>query len=293
MHSMTAAQFLSPQQINQLPSSPADHRVHYGSGPLQFGDLRLPQTLGRHPVAVVIHGGCWKSRHGDLIADLQNTAALASALTGLGIATWNIEYRRIDNPGGGWPGTFTDVANAIDYLRVLAQAYPLDVTRVVIIGHSAGGHLGTWVAARHRLPQHSPLFSQEPLRVEGVVNLAGPADLERFLPMQSQVCGEPVITRLLGGSPSEVPERYRQASPSHLLPLRVQQVLITGAQDNVVPPWLGQKYAEEAKQVGDEVSFVVVDNAAHFEVIAPGSVAWLQVEQAVLSMIQLQKGTSK
>jgi acetyl esterase/lipase len=293
IHSMAEAQFLGPQQINQLPSAPADHRVHYGSGPLQFGDLRLPQTSGRHPVAVVIHGGCWKSRHGDLIADLQNTAALSSALTSFGIATWNIEYRRIDNPGGGWPGTFADVAHAIDYVRVLAQAYPLDVTRVVIIGHSAGGHLGTWAAARHRLPQHSPLFSKEPLRVEGVVNLAGPADLKSFLPMQSEVCGEPVITHLLGGSPSEVPERYRQASPSHLLPIRVQQVLITGAQDNVVPPWLGQKYAEEAKKVGDDVSFVVVDNASHFEVIAPGSVAWPQVEQAVLSMMKLKKGTSK
>jgi len=131
------------------------------------------------------------------------------------------------------------------------------------------------------------------LRVEGVVNLAGPADLESFLPMQSEVCGEPVITHLLGGSPSEVPERYRQASPSHLLPIRVQQVFITGAQDNVVPPWLGQKYAEEAKKVGDDVSFVVVDNASHFEVIAPGSVAWPQVEQAVLSMMKLPKGTSK
>ena len=101
IHSMAEAQFLGPEQINQLPSSPADHRIHYGSDPLQFGDLRLPQTSRPHPVAVVIHGGCWKSKHGTLVADLQNTAALSSTLTNLGIATWNIEYRQIDNPGGG------------------------------------------------------------------------------------------------------------------------------------------------------------------------------------------------
>ncbi|HXG23612.1 MAG TPA: alpha/beta hydrolase [Chthonomonadales bacterium] len=292
-HSIAEAQFLGPQQVNKLPSSPADHRIHYGSDPLQFGELRLPQSSGRHPVAVVIHGGCWKSRHGDLIADLQNTAALSSALTSLGIATWNIEYRQTDNPGGGWTGTFQDVANAIDYLRVLAKSYPLDLKRVVVVGHSAGGHLGTWAAARHRLPKRSPLLSKEPLRVVGVVNLAGPTDLESIVPIQTQLCGAPVITSLIGGSPSEVPERYRQASPSKLLPIGVKQVLITGAQDKLVPPQWGQKYEEEAKKARDDVSFVAVENASHFEVIAPGSVAWPKVEEAVLSMLRLKRRTSK
>ncbi|AFY93296.1 esterase/lipase [Chamaesiphon minutus PCC 6605] len=203
---MAAAQFLNPQQIDRLPSSPADRRIHYGSEPFQFGDLRLPQAPGSHPVAVVIHGGCWKYRHGDLTADLQNTAALSSALTSHGIATWNIEYRQIDLPGGGWTGTFEDVANAIDYLRVLAKPYTLDLDRVAIVGHSAGGHLGTWAAARHRLPQQSHFLFKEPLRVVGVVNLAGVVDLETFLPMQNQACGEPAITTLIGGSPTEVPD---------------------------------------------------------------------------------------
>ena len=291
--SMAEAQFFGPQQVNRLPSSPADHRIHYGSDPLQFGELRLPQSSGRHPVAVVIHGGCWKSRHGDLIADLQNTVPLSSALTSLGIATWNIEYRQTDNPGGGWPGTFEDVANAIDYLRVLAEVYPLDMNRVAVIGHSAGGHLGTGAAARYRLPNGSPLFSKEPLPIVGVVNLAGPTDLESILPIQSQLCGAPVITNLIGGSPSEVPERYRKASPSNLLPISVKQVLITGAQDKLIPAWWGQKYEEAAKKVGDDVSFTAVENASHFEVIAPGSVAWPKVEEAVLSILKLNRGTLK
>ena len=289
--SISEAQFLGPQQVNALPSSPADHRVQYGSGPFQFGDLRLQKTSQRHPVAVVIHGGCWKSKHGDLTADLENMSALSSALTNLGIATWNIEYRQIDNPGGGWPGTFDDVANAVDYLRVLAKSYPLDLTRIVVVGHSAGGQLGTWAAARHRLSPKSPLFSTNPLRVTGVVNLAGPGDLANFLPLESRVCGDAVITNLMGGSPSEVPERYRDGSPSNLLPLGVKQVLIVGAQDKTVPPEVVKKYGEDARNKGDDIELTIVENASHFELIAPGSIAWRKVEEAVLLMLKPGKRT--
>jgi pimeloyl-ACP methyl ester carboxylesterase len=211
--------FLGPQQVNALPSVPPDHRIHYGRDAEQFGELRLPHGMpGRVPVAVVLHGGCWKARHGGLVADVENTAPLATALSELGIATWNLEYRRIDQPGGGWPGTFEDVARGVDYLRTLAASYPLDLTRVVIIGHSAGGHLGTWVAARKRLPRHSRFFAENPLPVRGIVNLAGPADLETFWPMERQACGDPVVTRLLGGSPAEVPERYGETSPQICCP---------------------------------------------------------------------------
>jgi acetyl esterase/lipase len=290
-HSISGAQFLRPQQVNALPSSPADHRIQYGSGPFQFGDLRLPKASHRHPVAVVIHGGCWKSKHGDLTADLENTSPLSSALTSLGIATWNIEYRQIDNPGGGWPGTFDDVAKAVDYLRVLAKSYPLDLTRVVVIGHSAGGHLGIWAAARQRLSQESPLFSTKPLRVTGVVNLAGPGDLENFLPLESLVCGDAVITNLMGGSPSDVPDRYRDGSPSNLLPIGVKQLLIVGAQDKTVPPEIVEKYREDARNKGDDVALTVVENTSHFELIAPGSIAWPTVEEAALLILKLRKPT--
>jgi acetyl esterase/lipase len=278
-----AGQFLGPQEVNELPTSPVDHRIRYGDDPEQFGDLRLPHSgSDRVPVAVVIHGGCWKAKHGSLVADLSNSAPLASALTALGIATWNIEYRRVDN-GGGWPGTFEDVANGVDHLRVLAQSYPLDLDRVVIVGHSAGGHLGTWAAARRRLPERSRFFSADALRIRGVVNLAGPADLEKFFPTQVEACGDSVITRLMGGSPNEVPDRYREASPSHLLPIGVRQIIITGAHDRLVPPALGRTYQEAAMAYGDDVTALVVPDAAHFEVIAPGSNAWSIVRAAVLS----------
>jgi acetyl esterase/lipase len=289
---MTEVQFLSPEQVDRLPSSPADRRIHYGSEPFQFGDLRLPSASATsHPVAVVIHGGCWTYRHGDLRAGLQNTAPLASALTHRGIATWNIEYRQIDIPGGGWTGTFEDAANAIDYLRVLAEPYALDLKRVLIVGHSAGGHLGTWAAARHRLPRQSHFLFEDPLSVAGVVNLAGVVDLEAILHCTAWV--EPAVTTLIGGSPAEVPDRYRLASPAHLLPLEVKQVLFYGAQDTAVPPWLGQQYADAARKTGDDVTFASIENTSHFELIAPGSEAGDLVVNAVLSMLKLKNKESE
>ncbi|MCX7594594.1 MAG: S9 family peptidase [Fischerella sp.] len=174
-------------------------------------------------------------------------------------------------------------------IRDRAKPYALDLNRVVIIGHSAGGHLGTWAAARHRLPKQSHFLFKEPLRVVGVVNLAGIADLEAFLPMQNQSCGEPVITTLIGGLPAEVPDRYRLASPSNLLPLGVKQILIYGAQDKVVPPWLGQQYMKAARKTGDDVTFASIENTSHFELIAPGSEVWYKVEEAVLAMLKLKK----
>jgi pimeloyl-ACP methyl ester carboxylesterase len=216
----SSAQLLRPQDVNNLPAAPADHRIRYGSDPLQFADLRLPTGKGPFPVAVIIHGGCWMK-----FADLQNTAPMSDALRHAGLATWNIEYRRVDNIGGGWPGTFNDVAAAVDHVKKIAKTYELDLTQVIVIGHSAGGHLALWAAARHRLPKNSPLFVEKPLRVRGAVDLAGPVNLRSFpAAHQKEVCGDVPITKLVGGLPSEVAQRYRDASPAELLPLGVKQI---------------------------------------------------------------------
>jgi hypothetical protein len=276
-------QLLRPQDVVKLPAAPADHRIQYGSDPLQFGDLRLPKTGGPHPVAVVIHGGCWITK----FADLQIMAPMSDALTKAGVATWNIEYRRVDSPGGGWPGTFLDIANAVDQLRQFAGQYRLDLKRVVVIGHSAGGHLALWAAARHRLPKSSLLFKANPLRVQGVINLAGPGNLKSMLPTQQRVCGDVPITKLVGGSPDEVAERYRDASPAEMLPLGIEQILIAGAKDRAVPPELGKEYEVMARQKGDKVLLTVVEEAGHFEVIAPGTPAWKTVEAAVLASLKI------
>src|ERR1044071_5234016 len=137
------------------------NRLTYGQDSLQFGDLRLPGAAGPNPAAIVVHGGFWRSTYG-----LDYIGPFCEALTASGLATWNLEYRRIGNTGGGWPGTFEDVAAGCDYLLSIAAESNLDLNRVIAIGHSAGGHLAMWLASR-----------KKPLA--GVISLAGVVDLRR------------------------------------------------------------------------------------------------------------------
>ena len=274
---------LSQQDVARLPVPPADHRIAYGPDPMQFGELRLPKGNGPHPLAIIVHGGCWLAA----FADLQLMAPLSDALTRAGVATWNIEFRSVDRPGGGWPNTMLDVGSAVDYSRELAGQHPIDLKRVVIVGHSAGGHLAQWAAARHRLSESSALFRKNALLVSGTIGLAAINDLQRYL-QESAGCGKS-IPRLLGGSPSDVPERYRQASPAEMLPLRVKQVLIIGAQDTIVRPEHNRTFAETARKSGDDVQLRVLEGAAHFDVIAPNSTAWPTIEAAVLSIVDVKK----
>lgn len=277
--------YLRPADINALPSKPADARIHYGPDKMEFADLRLPRGPGPFPVAIVLHGGCWVSK----FAGLQNTAALADALRDAGIATWNVEYRAEDNPGGGWPGTFADAARAADKLRDIAAQYSLDTTRVIAVGHSAGGHLALWLAARHRLPTSSPLYVEDPLQLRGVVILGGVADLAAFRDFGKTPCEGDVVGKLLGGGPDRVPGRYRQASPAEMLPLGVPQILIEGAEDETVPARFARAYAAAARRAGDKVRVIIVANSAHHEYNAPGAPPWPYIKQAVFSLLGIPK----
>ncbi len=279
------AQQISTREILELAPRAADHRLVYGSSPSSFGDLRLPVGKGPHPVIVLLHGGCWRD-----FVSLQYLDSLAEALTELGIATWNVEYRRVDSPDTAWPATFEDVAQATDFLRTIAPEYDLDLSRVLVPGHSAGGHLATWLAARPRVPRTSALSSANPLPIAGVVTLAGPADLEMFRTGDDQACGGEVVDRLMGGTPSEVPDHYAAGSPSRLLPIGVPQRLITGADDRIVPARYAESYAERARAAGDDVVVITVPNAAHFEPVSPWSSvrsdAWLVVARAVVELLR-------
>jgi acetyl esterase/lipase len=278
--SSASADLLKPREVDAIPSSPPDRTLAYGSDPNQFGQLFLPQGRGPFPVAVVIHGGCWKK-----FADLKNTVPMSDALRKAGIATWNIEYRRVDNEGGGWPGTYRDVGAAIDYLRTVADEYRLDLQHVVLVGHSGGGHLALWGAARRRLAESSALYMKDPLAVSAVVNLAGPGRLQTLEAQHLQkVCGSVPVTQLLGGEIDKVPERLREGSPADMLPLGVPQILITGSLDWLIPPAFGEEYIALATKAGDRAELTVIEGAGHFEIIAPGTPAWPTVEQAVLSL---------
>lgn len=278
------AQFLSSNDVDQLPSADPDHQIVYGDDPIQIADLRLPEGQPPHPVAVIIHGGCWLSK----IANFHNTSALSDALRRIGIATLNIEYRLVDNPGGGWPGTFLDVAHATDYLRVIAKTYKLDLERVIVIGHSSGGQLALWVAARHLISKENPLYIKNPLKVRGVIALGPATDLRSLEPTDEEICGDDVITKLVGGLPDEVPKRYQYASPIEFLPIDVPQTVIVGAQDMPILLEDSREYVAKAKSKGDDAQLIIVDQASHHEVVAPGSTAWLTVRSTVLSMLDLE-----
>ena len=264
-------------QIAALPVPPADQRIAYGSDSLQFGELRLPEGAGPHPVAIVIHGGCWRAEY-----DLAHISPLSAELTRNGIATWTLEYRRIGNDGGGWPGTFQDVAAGADHLRELAKGLPLDLDRVVAVGHSAGGHLALWLAARPGLPAGSALASSDPLRLSGVIGLAAIADLRRYAE-GSGYCNASVPL-LLGGGPGEVADRYALASPSERLPLGVPVRLVHGTGDKIVPIEQSREFATRAASRGDDAKFLPVEGAGHFDPIATSAPAWSTVLKSVLDL---------
>jgi acetyl esterase/lipase len=214
----------------------------------------------------VIHGGFWRSRYGRKLM-----RPIARDLAARGWAAWNIEYRRLGRlSGGGWPCTFDDVANAVD---VLADLPCLDLSRVVAIGHSAGGHLAMWAASRPGLPAEAPGASPR-VSVTAAVAQAGVVDLE--LAWRLQLSGG-VVGRLLGGSPEEQRDRYAVASPRARLPLGVPMLLTHGDRDEIVPPVMSERFAEAARGAGDDCHLRVHKDEDHFGHLDPDNPLWTEV----------------
>ncbi len=200
------------------PPSPV---VRYGDHPDQVANLHLPAAEGGpRPCVVLVHGGFWRERW-----DRTVMTALACDVAERGFAAWNLEYRRVGQDGGGWPGTLLDVAAGVD---ALAGVPEVDATRVVVVGHSAGGHLALWLAGRRRLSEGAP--GAQPLVLpRAVVAQAGVCDL---VAGAHDGLGGGAVMALLGGSPDDVPDRYAVASPAALLPLGVPQLLVHGLHDD-------------------------------------------------------------
>lgn len=253
--------------------------IAYGDEPLQFGALYLPDGAGPHPLVILIHGGFWHAPY-----RLSLMTGLAEDLARRGIAAWNIEYRSVGDAGGGWPGTLLDVARAADHIEELAPTHNLDLRRVVAVGHSAGGHLALWLAARRHIAGNSILASKntEPLALSGVVSQAGAMDLEHTWRLN---LGDGAAAELLGGSPAEVPERYAAASPAALLPLGIPQVLIHGTRDDRVPLEVSHAYARKAAAAGDHVSLIELPGADHFVLIDPASAAWATTVEQIQKLL--------
>jgi acetyl esterase/lipase len=275
LSSQTSAQSLGAGNIDLLPVTKPTLVERYGAEHLQFGELRLPNGPGPFPVAVIIHGGCWTKG----FATLRNTAPIASALANKGLATWNIEYRQVGDIGGGWPGSFSDWGAAVDHLRRLSERFPLDLKRISVVGHSAGAHAALWIAARERLTAKDELGVANPLGVESVFAIDGPADLEAFVGFDAKICGRSVIAPFMGGTPAERPDRYAQGSPARMLPFSARQFLISTV---VLRPSEALDYAKKAASSGNRIQVLHIDTG-HFEVIAPGRVEWASIEGLILA----------
>lgn len=276
-----AAKPISWKQLAAIPQPPAGERIAYGPAPQQFGELRVPVGEGRFPVAVLIHGGCWLAAY-----DYQYFNHLAAALAAQGVATWTIEYRRIGDEGGGWPNTLLDVAKATDYLRSIAKTHAIDVSHVVSIGHSAGGQLALWLGARHKLGLKSPLYLPTPLALKGVVGLAPITDLAIYRIGAPDSCNASV-DQLMGGTPTEVPRRYAEASPRALLPLGVPQWLVQGGKDPIVSLVSVTTYAKAARIAGDEGTVSVDPDLGHFDPAVPQTALGEVAMAAVLNLLGL------
>lgn len=280
---MTAPErpLLTRDDLLALPFAPPDACYAYGPHVDQVADLYLPGPgtptgAGPCPVALLLHGGCWRSAF-----DRTYLGQFARALGEHGIAAWNVEYRRI-GAGGGWPQTFEDVARAADLLREAAQDRPLDLARVVVVGHSAGGHLGLWLAARQHLPEGAPGASARPLALRGVLALAAIPDLSSAY--AAGVCGSSV-RELLGAAPAEAHASVALASPAELPPTRIPHVHLVGEHDAIVPPdWLST-CVERMRGGGQDARFRVLSSVGHMEPVVAASSTWADVLATLQSLL--------
>jgi acetyl esterase/lipase len=248
----------------------------YGSAPSQFAELFIPGGPGPFPVAVLVHGGCWTKEFGG-ITQLRN---LAGALAERGIASWNVEYRRVDEAGGGYPGTYQDMNAALAMLAQQAGRYPLDLNRLVAVGHSAGGQLVQWMAGRPRIPATSPLYQPDPLPVKNVVSLGGLADLRREQALIKSSCDRE-IGQLTGAPSDQRPDVFADTNAGDLLPNGSRTILVTGELDKISPPRVARDYAARARAAGDAAEVVILPGASHYDEVAASSHAWPRVVKAI------------
>ncbi|MBV8207258.1 MAG: prolyl oligopeptidase family serine peptidase [Acidobacteria bacterium] len=244
---------------------PANARLAYGPDPQQFGDLRRTKTDGA-PLLMFIHGGYWRAPY-----DLTHAGHLCSALEAGGVATWNVEYRRVGNSGGGWPGTFEDIAAARQYLvasrRRFASEFRVDTSKIGVAGHSAGGALALWLASR------DPSLS-------AATSLAGVIDLRRAWELH---LSRDAVVDLLGGTPAHVAEHYAEADPMRLN-VGTRQLLIHGSEDAIVPPEFSLRYAEVKRN--ETIDLELIKGAGHFDLVDPQSPYWARVQALLLGMLR-------
>lgn len=265
--STDTASLMTWADLTARPRPKADATIEYGAGAYQKVDVWIPRTPGPHKTVLMVHGGCWTTS----IADRTLMDWAAADLRDAGYAVWNIDYRGID-VGGGYPGTFADAGAAADAMRVHTERFGLDMRKIVAVGHSAGGHLALWLAARPKLPADSRLRTGDPLPIAHVVSLGGLPDLDRTANTPDNGCGVKVVADLVAGA--NPVNRYRDTSVARLLPIGVPQDHVAGLQDRIIPLDLKTDFVAKAKAAGDVATLHRVDRTGHVELVSPGTAAW-------------------
>ncbi|HEX3784857.1 MAG TPA: alpha/beta hydrolase [Pseudonocardiaceae bacterium] len=284
--------------------------ISYGPDPAQVGDLYLPPGNGPFPLVVLVHGRWWTA-----LVDRRQVAPLAEDLRRGGYAVWNIDYRTVGLPGGGWPGTFLDVAAAVDLVGGLDPA--IDTEQVVTVGHSAGGHLAVWAASRPDLPKQAPGYAPRILPI-AAVSLAGvldlvaadadrggaglgdpaaaepagqpPADRPDLWPRVAELVGDGVLPVLLGGHAAEMPERYAWTSPTMLSSGTVPVLATHGVDDDVLPIRYGRNYRTAATARREPVEFREIPAAHHFDLVDPEHPSWARTLDWIAERISGRAG---
>jgi len=255
---------VSAEDILSRPQPLPDERVAYGADPNQFLEVRLPRAQRPHSVVLNIHGGFWRAKY-----DLAHAGHLCEVLRAAGVATFNIEYRRVGNAGGGWPGTFEDIRAAYRFVQQERSRFHLDLDRLIVMGHSAGGQLALCLAA-HETSLHR------------AISLAGVIDLKKAFALH---LSHDAVVEFLGGKPDAVPEHYREADPMELTAQHTQQWLLHGSDDDTVPPELSRDYVLQKKKAGEPAELLEIPHAGHFDLIDPASEAFKQVKSTVLTAV--------
>jgi acetyl esterase/lipase len=251
-------------------------RYCYGSHAEQIADLTVPDGNGPFPVLIMLHGGAFAAG-----PTIERLTPLCEDLASAGLATWNVEYRRLEGTGGGWPTTWQDAASATDFLSSIATDQKLDLNRVAAFGHSAGAPLALWLASRTSRPPLAELGGAPAVNVRAAISASGVCDFGRKWPERLQA----VFRELIGGSPESVPDRYAAISPVQLLPIGAPLLLVHGTSDSTVPVRFSEEFVASARDAGDHVDLLVVDGAEHSDVRDVAATQWPAVRSALIDFV--------